>query len=166
MNFPGTAALLVITTMTAAMASAEGLANSPTLLQARQPLILIADGNGNRLVLDQNGGTPQGNNRLSLALDGSRNGGPQGATFAAPLAGGGLEPGQITQAGSGNAIALAIRGDDNLFAVLQSGHYNSIHAEISGSGNQAVIAQFQSGNYTFMSQNGTGNIVNVQQTSW
>ena len=123
-------------------------------------------GSGNRLVLDQTRPGAGAGNEIRVSILGDRNGGPLGAKFSGAAASVGLAPGLVLQRGFGNAVAVDIRGSDNLFALAQLGDSNVVRASITGVGNQAAIAQTGSGNFASFTQNGLGNIVSVRQTSW
>jgi hypothetical protein len=79
-----------------------------------------------------------------------------------------LEPGFIRQNGSGNSIAMKVGASGsaatgNIFAFLQDGGYNTIKGSVQGNSNQAVVVQSGSSNFTSFSQNGSFNIIGVNQ---
>lgn len=77
----------------------------------------------------------------------------------------GLIPGRLFQSGAGNGIALSVRGQDNVFAVMQAGYSNSVTGHITGTGNAAAITQAGSGNHVSFVQNGQNNMIMVSQSS-
>lgn len=159
---------VVFTVLVSAAGPAAAENELVTLLPAN-PLNVASvamTGDGNRLVISQLHFGGDGANAISVSIEGNRNGGPEGAVFSGPAAATGLSPGSLMQSGFGNAIELAVAGDDNLFAVTQSGSGNVAIGAITGFANQAAIVQVGVGNVASFSQNGIGNIVSISQHSW
>jgi hypothetical protein len=102
-----------------------------------------------------------------IRINGNGNGGPAGAgnLFAGLGIGEPLVPGQISQTGSGNRLALAVTGNDNIFALGQSGAGNSLTGVIRGVGNEVAALQSGTGNTLSFAQTGVGNMLSVTQIS-
>lgn len=126
---------------------------------------LLQDGSYNRLDVIQDGA----DNRAAAFITGSSNNrsssfaSPSLAAAASSIAGGMLRPGDIRQSGNGNGAAIDVFGDDNAFAIYQSGSANATTGMISGSGNQAVIIQSGDDNIAGFAQYGSGNSVLIEQ---
>lgn len=129
-------------------------------------VVVDITGDENRLFIDQTAPGPGAGNSVRITIHGNRNGGPVGSSFSGAAALSGLSPGQITQTGLGNDIALDVQGDSNLFAVAQIGNDNSVQGKIVGTANQVAVVQVGHQNFASFSQNGVGNIINIRQTSW
>lgn len=110
---------------------------------------------------------PEPENTLSLTISGDNNGGFGQSWPALPaFASAPIQPGMLSQTGSGNQIDMTILGSDNLFAVLQNGTNNHAVGQISGTGNTALVIQTGHGNTAMFQQQGNGNSVAISQSSW
>jgi hypothetical protein len=133
--------------------------------QSANHAALAASGNYNAVFIGQTHDGELGANTLAIDIFGDLNGGPLAAVFDAAPARIGLNPGQIVQNGHGNAISVAITGNQNLFAISQLGAGNALTGVITGNNNQAAVAQVGSGNTFSFVQNGNGNVLSVIQRS-
>ncbi|WP_099864390.1 hypothetical protein [Pararhizobium haloflavum] len=134
--------------------------------QAANTVTLDIAGRGNVLTIEQAnaGAAGAAGNRLDLLVSGNGNGGA--GEFAGAAAQMEMRPGVLQQNGAANSLELAVLGNDNLFAVRQSGAANALMAQISGHANQAVVSQAGQNNIAAFSQVGRGNIVSISQISW
>lgn len=103
----------------------------------------------NRLDLSPAAAARAGGNILILTVDGARNGA--------------ADPGALVQQGTGNEMALTVRGDDTLLAVEQIGDGNIASLLVSGTANRLALSQHGTGNIATISQTGTGNTVAIRQ---
>ncbi len=117
-------------------------------------ILLNGDNNLGRL-------TQRGDNTFDLDVVGSDNNNVGGFTGVAAT--GGLIPGDFDQIGTGNDARIAVTGDGNRFASLQSGAGNTLRATVEGTGNQFSVIQRGTDNFARLRQDGTGNTVSVIQ---
>jgi hypothetical protein len=161
--------LLATTALLTLAANAALAANNIDLITTSDTAnvaLLDIEGNGNTLSIVQDSAGFVSGNTLTLSIKGDFNGGPLGSEFSGDALMPGLEPGTISQHGSGNSISMDVLGSNNLFAIAQSGIGNIVTASITGVANQASIYQAGNNNVVGFSQSGIGNIVSVTQTSW
>ena len=126
---------------------------------------IIFDGHDNGLSILQSLSDGTERNTLAVNITGNFDGGPLQAAFDAPLTVVGLQPGQLSQTGNGNAMTFTVNGSGNLFAASQEGAHNVLTAMITGDSNQAAVSQAGSGNTLSFTQNGNGNRLTVIQRS-
>lgn len=143
-----------------------GAAQASGLPDENNIVLLDVTGDDNVLYIAQDYVAPVGSpaNRISVKIEGDRNGGQNGWESRLPSRLG-LEPGSLIQSGWGHRLDLTVTGSDNVFAVRQVGMSNAVTGVITGFGNQAAIQQTGSGNNVSFSQTGQSNTIVVSQTS-
>ncbi len=102
-----------------------------------------------------------GENDISLTVTGDDNN--TARAFSSALAGLGLAPGTIEQAGFDNKIEGTVTGSSNAFAALQLGELNVMSLTISGDDNEALLSQLGNRNTAVLSQTGSGNSAQIRQ---
>ncbi|MFD2648829.1 hypothetical protein ACFSX5_13645 [Devosia albogilva] len=103
-------------------------------------------------------------NSLQLHINGDDNNSAASFTSGSDAASvSGLTVGLFTQNGAGNLFNVAVVGNSNQLATLQSGNTNSITGAVNGSFNQVAVSQSGNGNYSFSSQTGSFNNIGVTQ---
>lgn len=130
-------------------------------------------GSGNHLDVSQSKSGFGAGNTLAVSITGSDNNNPSLGSFglapsSAVALAGGLNPGQLVQAGSGNSISLMVgnldgNSNENRFAMSQNGNSNAIVGSINGIGNEVAVVQAGSSNFTSFSQVGNYNSIGVSQ---
>jgi hypothetical protein len=155
----------------AGLLAAPALASNNQLLLLSQEhfanrAIVSIEGSENRLAIVQEHFGGADGNVINASISGDLNGGSEGASFSAPVARLGLQPGRLQQSGYANLMNVDISGSSNLFAFAQSGSNNSISAAMRGTGNQAAVMQVGIGNHAHFSQTGVGNMISISQTAW
>ena len=75
-----------------------------------------------------------------------------------------LEPGTITQVGTAQRALVSISGQGNMFSIAQSGGFNVVRGDISGTSNFSAIQQSGNANRAAFSQAGQGNRLSVYQS--
>lgn len=126
-------------------------------------LVLAVAGGGSLLRIEPESPVAGAGNVLTIGADSDPFGDPFSPAFS-PLSGDlGLEPGSLSQAGTGNSLSLAVTGLHNLVAAAQAGADNMIDAVVAGTRNEASVTQSGQGNIAVFSQAGIGNIVSISQ---